>query len=347
MTQLEIGIDDPQLTTGQLPDISNLSARPSRYSFLRSKTALFGVTAISAIGAEMMVAPGIATADCVTTQSNGSTSTTCNTSESCTTTTQNGETTSTECSSSNKPAPTEPTSSFPSPAEETPTPPAPAPRKPKPKPKPQEAVTAADRPQPKAGGKAPAQALAALSSLNTMQNKVDVSKLQNKNLSEKGGQAKANTRSSLGQENLNSSGGLKNADMDMQVKGAALAQHQGTAIDSPIAYLDLPDEGGSYSEGARGRRDMESIRRTIENTKGSVYALYAKALRQHPDLSGKFVFELVVEPDGTVSRLRLIRSDLSMPDLEQKMLAKVSGINFGEDKVAPTKVQYTFVLIPS
>jgi len=136
MTQLEIGIDDPQLTTGQLPDISNLSARPSRYSFLRSKTALFGVTAISAIGAEMMVAPGIATADCVTTQSNGSTSTTCNTSESCTTTTQNGETTSTECSSSNKPAPTEPTSSFPSPAEETPTPPAPAPRKPKPKPKP-------------------------------------------------------------------------------------------------------------------------------------------------------------------------------------------------------------------
>lgn len=218
---------------------------------------------------------------------------------------------------------------------------------PKPKPKPQEAVTAADRPQPKAGGKAPAQALAALSSLNTMQNKVDVSKLQNKNLSEKGGQAKANTRSSLGQENLNSSGGLKNADMDMQVKGAALAQHQGTAIDSPIAYLDLPDEGGSYSEGARGRRDMESIRRTIENTKGSVYALYAKALRQHPDLSGKFVFELVVEPDGTVSRLRLIRSDLSMPDLEQKMLAKVSGINFGEDKVAPTKVQYTFVLIPS
>lgn len=227
------------------------------------------------------------------------------------------------------------------PVEEVPPP------QPKPKPKQQEPVAAAERPQPKSGSKAPSQALAALSSLSTMTNKVDVSKLQNKNLSVKGGEAKANTHSTLGQENLNSSGGLKNADTNMQVKGAALAAHQGTSIDSPIAYLDLPDEGGSYSEGARGRRDMESIRRTIENTKGSVYALYAKALRQYPDLNGKFVFELVVEPDGSVSRLKLIRSDLAMPDLEQKMLARVSTMNFGEEKVAPTRVQYTFVLIPS
>ena len=100
-------------------------------------------------------------------------------------------------------------------------------------------------------------------------------------------------------------------------------------------------------EGAAGRRDMESIRRTIENAKGSVYAMYAKALRDHPDLNGKFVFELVVEPDGTVSRLKLIKSDLNMPDLEQKMLNRIGGINFGREDVAPTRVQYTFVMIPS
>ncbi|MDK2779167.1 MAG: AgmX/PglI C-terminal domain-containing protein [Pseudomonadota bacterium] len=218
---------------------------------------------------------------------------------------------------------------------------------PKPKPKKQEPVEAAQKPVPKSGGQAPAKALAALSSLSALSKQVDVSKLQNKNLSVKGGEVRANNRSTLGEENLTSSGGLKNADTDMQVKGAALGSHQGTAVDSPIAYLDLPDEGGSYSEGARGRRDMESIRRTIENTKGSVYALYAKALRDHPDLSGKFVFELVVEPDGSVSGLKLIRSDLAMPELERKMLARVGAINFGEEKVAPTRVQYTFVLIPS
>ena len=228
------------------------------------------------------------------------------------------------------------------PVEEPPPPPPP-----QPKPKQQEAVSAAERPQPKTGSQAPAPALAALSSLSAMKSKVDVSKLQNKNLAVTGGEARAETRSTLGQENLTSSGGLKNSDMNMAVNGAALGSHQGTAVDSPIAYLDLPDEGGTYSEGARGRRDMESIRRTIENTKGSVYALYAKALRDHPDLSGKFVFELVVEPDGSVSRLKLIKSDLGMPDLEQKMLSRVAAMNFGAEKVAPTKVQYTFVLIPS
>lgn len=208
-------------------------------------------------------------------------------------------------------------------------------------------------PQPaapvKTGSNAPKQEFAALSSqLSALRNKVDVSKLQNKNLSVKGGQAQANDRASLGKESITkTSGGLNNSDMDVDVKGAALAKYQGTSVNSPIAAMDLPDEGAGYSEGSRSRRDMESIRRTIENAKGPVYALYAKALRQHPELSGKFVFELVVEPDGSISRLKLTRSDLGVKELEEKMLAKLATINFGKDSVAATAVQYTFVFIPS
>ncbi|MAS24803.1 MAG: hypothetical protein CMI03_09825 [Oceanospirillaceae bacterium] len=226
--------------------------------------------------------------------------------------------------------------------EEIPPPPPP------PKPKPKEPVKqAAEKPAPKTGGQAPQQAFAALNSLNTLSKKVDVSRLQNKNLSVTGGEVKANTKSRLGEESLNASNGLKNADIDMAVKGAALGAHKGVAVDTPIEYLDLPNENGEYVEGAAGRRDMESIRRTIENAKGSVYAMYAKALRDHPDLNGKFVFELVVEPDGSVTRLKLIKSDLNMPDLEKQMLGRIQAINFGAESVAPTRVQYTFVMIPS
>lgn len=216
------------------------------------------------------------------------------------------------------------------------------------KPVPQK-VTEQPAAAPKAGNDAPRQEFAALSSqLSSLRNKVDISKLQNKNLSEKGGQAQANERASLGKESLTkTSGGLNNSDMDVEVKGAALAKYQGSTVSSPIAAMELPDEGKGYSEGSRGRRDMESIRRTIENAKGPVYALYAKALRQYPELSGKFVFELVVEPDGSISRLKLTRSDLGVKDLEEKMLAKLAAINFGKDSVSPTAVQYTFVFIPS
>lgn len=215
--------------------------------------------------------------------------------------------------------------------------------------KPPEPATPQPATSVKTGSNAPKQEFAALSSqLSALRNKVDVSKLQNKNLSVKGGQAQANDRASLGKESITkTSGGLNNSDMDVEVKGAALAKYQGTSVNSPIAAMDLPDEGAGYSEGSRSRRDMESIRRTIENAKGPVYALYAKALRQHPELSGKFVFELVVEPDGSISRLKLTRSDLGVKDLEEKMLAKLAAINFGKDSVAATAVQYTFVFIPS
>lgn len=225
------------------------------------------------------------------------------------------------------------------PVQET-LPPPPPPPKTQAQPKPAEA---ASKPS---SGNPPPQALAALSSLSSLQNKVDVSRLQNRNLSVKGGEARTTERATLGAENL-SSNRVNSADLNVAVKGAALGSHQGTAIDSPIAAMDLPDEGGEWTEGGLGRRDMESIRRTIENAKGQVYALYAKALRQHPDLNGKFIFELVVEPDGSVTRLKLIQSDLGMRELEQQMLAKIAAIQFGKEKAAPTRVQYTFVMIPS
>ncbi|UZK04707.1 AgmX/PglI C-terminal domain-containing protein [Venatoribacter cucullus] len=224
------------------------------------------------------------------------------------------------------------------PVQETPPPPPPSKTPPRPQP-----VEAANKP---ASGNPPPQALAALSSLSAMQNKVDVSRLQNRNLSVKGGEARTTQSASLGAENL-SGKRLNDADLNVAVKGSALGSHNGTAIDSPIAAMDLPDENGEWSEGGAGRRDMESIRRTIENAKGQVYALYAKALRQHPDLNGKFIFELVVEPDGRVTRLKLIQSDLRLRELEQQMLDKIAAIHFGKEKAAPTRVQYTFVMIPS
>jgi len=235
-----------------------------------------------------------------------------------------------------------PEESKPVPEPEAPPPPPPPQAKPKPKPP----TEAKQQPKPKAGGKAPQQAFAALNSLNTLSKKVDVTKLQNKNLSVTGGEVKANTKSSLGEESLSASHGLKNADIDMAVKGAALGAHKGVAVDSDMEYLDLPDENGEYVEGGLARRDQESIRSTMENYKGRLNALYNKARRSNPDLSGKFEFNLVIEPDGRVSKLELIKSDLNAPDLEQQMLAFIRSINFGKEDVVPTAVNYSYVFIP-
>ncbi len=92
---------------------------------------------------------------------------------------------------------------------------------------------------------------------------------------------------------------------------------------------------------------MQSIRRTLERYKGSVYALYTKALRKSPELNGRFIFEFVILPNGNISKLKLVSSELKAPKLEADMLKKIGGINFGATDNMPTAVQYTFSFLPS
>ena len=164
---------------------------------------------------------------------------------------------------------------------------------------------------------------------------------------------RANVRKSertvLGKQSaVQRSSGIEVDDSLMSEQATALASHSTTAIDSPIGVGGAgPTSARGYGSNIEGRRDMESIRRVFEMEKGSVYALYTKALRQYPELSGKFLFELVIEPDGSISKLRLVDSELGMEVLEKDILARIHRINFGAEDVNATVVQYKFVFLPS
>ena len=72
---------------------------------------------------------------------------------------------------------------------------------------------------------------------------------------------------------------------------------------------------------------MESIRRVFEQHKGAIYAIYNRALRSDPGISGKYVFHIVIEPDGKIARIRII--------------------DFGPEDVVATPVNYKFDFLPS
>lgn len=222
--------------------------------------------------------------------------------------------------------------------------------KPPPKAKPRTvkpAVTA----QPKPTAKSGTSSLAALTSqLSALRGSVDVKRMQNKNVSDNiVGNVTKSSRTMLGQDNaVRSSGGIEVDNSKMSAQSTTLASHQSTTIDSPTGNGGAgPVSRRGYNSDMEGRRDMESIRRTFEMQKGSVYALYTSALRRYPDLSGKFLFELVIESDGTISELRLVTSELGMVDLERNILARINGIHFGAADVPATSVQYKFVFLPS
>lgn len=184
--------------------------------------------------------------------------------------------------------------------------------------------------------------------LNALRGSVNVASLRRKNLTaEAAGEVARAERSRLGREMTRRSDGVVVDDAVMASDVTALAAHDSADVEG-LAMSDLPAGGpASHRSGGQGHRDMESIRRTLERTKGNVYALYQRALQENPGLTGEFTFKLVIEPEGHISQLTLLVSELGARDLEQEILHRIEQVNFGAMSVPPTVVEYRFVFMPS
>ncbi|TVZ39093.1 hypothetical protein P886_3482 [Alteromonadaceae bacterium 2753L.S.0a.02] len=185
--------------------------------------------------------------------------------------------------------------------------------------------------------------------LTALRGKLDLSRLQTRNVSSSTqGNVKQNSREFLGKDGaIKRSDGIEVDDKMLASGSAGLAQYTSTQVDG-LGLGDAPVSTlASHSSFKKGQRDMESIRRTLERTKSSVYSMYQQALLDNPDLAGKFTFKLVIEPDGSISNLRLLASELGVAELERQILAKIQLVNFGAKEVSPTIVEYKFVFLPS
>ena len=60
--------------------------------------------------------------------------------------------------------------------------------------------------------------------------------------------------------------------------------------------------GGTCTKGGSGKasRSIEDVRLVFERNKGSIYAIYNRALREEPALQGKVVLKLTIAPSGSV-----------------------------------------------
>ncbi|MEX1033640.1 MAG: AgmX/PglI C-terminal domain-containing protein [Cellvibrionaceae bacterium] len=187
------------------------------------------------------------------------------------------------------------------------------------------------------------------SQLSAVRSNINVEKLRRKNaLKSDLGRVEHSTREAFGQEVVaKRSAGIRVDDDVLRQENVSLSDYRGVAVEA-TAYSDQP--GGSqlsYLSGQAGRRDMENIRRTFEAAKSRVYSIYLQALHERPDLAGKFIFRLVIEPDGSISELELVSSELGTRELEQVILDRIRDINFGPKNVAPTAVEYAFSFLPS
>ena len=107
--------------------------------------------------------------------------------------------------------------------------------------------------------------------------------------------------------------------------------------------------GGNLQRGGSGKasRSIEEIKLVFERNKGSIYAIYNRALREEPSLQGKVVVKLTISPAGNVTDVRVESSELKTPELEAKLLARIRQFDFGAKDVDQMVVNWPVDFLPS
>ena len=213
--------------------------------------------------------------------------------------------------------------------------------KPKPKPKPQQV----DLVKQAKETAAVSGLLAFQNDLADMRDSVDVESLSKKNLSRGETEAAKVERSIITSKAKSSSGGIKTAALSRDTGGSALSGKETTTVTSPIDQ-QAKKKGKASAAPVSGGRSDQSIRRIMDKNKGAIFAIYNRALRKDPTLEGKYVFELLIEPNGSVSEAKLISSELGDDALNRKILSRVKLIRFSADNVIKTRVNYSFDFLP-
>lgn len=128
-------------------------------------------------------------------------------------------------------------------------------------------------------------------------------------------------------------GGSGTAGVSRTQSGQGLGKRRATNIDSPVGFgRDASKAGEGGSKGKSGR-SLDEIQLTFDRAQGSFYAMYIRALRENPGLSGKVVLSVTISSTGKVIDASIVSSELGDPELERKILARVMLLDFGPKDV--------------
>ena len=186
--------------------------------------------------------------------------------------------------------------------------------------------------------------------LTDMRDEASVERLRGTATRQGASQATRLERSIISARAGRTSGGIDTAALSSPAGGGGgLAARETTRVSGVGGAGAGVGAAGDVATTGDGRsvRSDESIRKVMDRNKGAIYTLYNRALRQDPTLRGKVSVQIVIEPDGAVSAVKLLSSELGDDDLERKLLARIRMIDFGAAPVGRTVLKYAFDFLPS
>ena len=162
------------------------------------------------------------------------------------------------------------------------------------------------------------------------------------------GSSNQTARQLIGKKVAGASGGVnsQNLSSDIGSKGE-LAGRKNTEYVAPSEGLaSLAAKQTQTETTVLGSRNVESIRKVLDANKGAIYAIYRRALRSDPSLQGKLTVKLSIDPAGAVTEVELVFSELGSTEVEEKLLKRIGLVNFGEQAVTQTFLEYSFNFLP-
>lgn len=219
--------------------------------------------------------------------------------------------------------------------------------KPKPKPKPKKAPEPAKLKKAKEKAKQLVQQTFA-DDLSAMRDVLDVSDVKAQQVTRAQGTAAAVNRKLVTSGAQTLSGGVNTTALSTDTGGVALSGRETTEVVSQLEEVSAAaqEERVADEQAVKGSRSKVAMNQAIDANKASIFGLYQRALDEDPTLEGKVVFELVIEPNGAVSSVKIISSDLGDKTLERKLKARLRSINFGAADVLTTTLRHTFNFLP-
>lgn len=146
------------------------------------------------------------------------------------------------------------------------------------------------------------------------------------------------------------SSGIDTSQLARDSGGTGLSSRETTRVSGPTAGGG--GGGGAPARGSSGRapntgRPIDDIQLVFDRTKGAFYSIYNRARRANPTLSGKVVVRLTIAPNGSVSAVEIVESQLNDADVEGKILNRIRLMNFGAKDVPPITLDYPLFFEPA
>ena len=191
--------------------------------------------------------------------------------------------------------------------------------------------------------------------LNDLRESFDLDEVADLNQQTTGSQetklAVASTSSLLTASAGQSSGGIRTDTLNRDLNTSELAQRQTTNVESSIEsnqQLASKQKQQNTGQGSKaGRRTADEVERVFQKNKGAIFSIYQRALRQNPGLAGKVVVKLTIAPNGEVTAVDIVSSELGDEALERKLLLRIKRFKFSKADVAEIIVTYPIDFLPS